>query len=293
MRQTNGYLEVKQERLFRKWHRKFSKMMISEQEWKAPGKLEPLSTKELRICLLIFGVPWCIKQERICLQCKRPRFHPWVRKIPWRREQQPIPVFLPGESHGQRSLAGYSPWVHKESDTTKQLTHSSCIQSNNSFAFPRITGIDGVREPIHFQTHRVDNMAYMIWNQSRIRCCLFCTELALVSSGMRPSFLSLRTFLKIISDQWLLTMSAAMWQGMHVSLKTEYVETYSCLLIQHPLIHSIRMQRMSITNLEPCSFTKSGEVEASWHVIPIEEKLNWESGGLVWTSVLLLCSHMA
>ena len=37
----------------------------------------------------------------------------WVRKIPWRREWQPIPVFLPGEFHGQRSLVGYSRWGHK------------------------------------------------------------------------------------------------------------------------------------------------------------------------------------
>ena len=46
---------------------------------------------------------------------------PWVRKIPWRREWLPTPVFLPVEFDGQRSLAGYSPWGHKESDTTKQL----------------------------------------------------------------------------------------------------------------------------------------------------------------------------
>ena len=45
---------------------------------------------------------------------------PWVRKIPWRTEWQPTPVFLPGKSHGQRSLGGYSPWGHKESDTTEQ-----------------------------------------------------------------------------------------------------------------------------------------------------------------------------
>ena len=37
----------------------------------------------------------------------------WVRKTPWRRAWKPIPVFLPGKSHGQRSLAGYSPWVAK------------------------------------------------------------------------------------------------------------------------------------------------------------------------------------
>ena len=38
------------------------------------------------------------------------RFHPWLRKIPWRRKWQPTPVFLPGKSHGHRSLVGYSPW---------------------------------------------------------------------------------------------------------------------------------------------------------------------------------------
>ena len=41
---------------------------------------------------------------------------PWIRKIPWRRARQLTAVFFPGESHGQRSLAGYSPWGHKESD---------------------------------------------------------------------------------------------------------------------------------------------------------------------------------
>ena len=48
-------------------------------------------------------------------------FNPWVRKIPWRRAWQLTLVFLPGEFHGQRSLAGYSPWGHKESDMTERL----------------------------------------------------------------------------------------------------------------------------------------------------------------------------
>ena len=47
-------------------------------------------------------------------------FNPRVGKIPWGREWQPTPVFLPGELHGQRSLAGYSPWGHKQSDTTER-----------------------------------------------------------------------------------------------------------------------------------------------------------------------------
>ena len=51
-----------------------------------------------------------------------PGFDLWVGKIPWRRECLPISVFLPGEFHGQRSLAGYSLWGHKKLDTTEQLT---------------------------------------------------------------------------------------------------------------------------------------------------------------------------
>ena len=55
-------------------------------------------------------------------QCKRHKkcwFDSWVGRIPWRRAWQPTPVFLPGDSHGQRSLAGYSPWGRKELDTTE------------------------------------------------------------------------------------------------------------------------------------------------------------------------------
>ena len=54
-----------------------------------------------------------------CRRCKRHGFDPWVGKIPWRRAWQPTPVFLPGESHEQRNLRGYSPWGCKESDMTE------------------------------------------------------------------------------------------------------------------------------------------------------------------------------
>ena len=54
-----------------------------------------------------------------CRRHRRPRFHPWIRKIPWRRKWQPTPVFLPGKSQGQRSLVGYSPGGCKELDTTE------------------------------------------------------------------------------------------------------------------------------------------------------------------------------
>ena len=48
-------------------------------------------------------------------------------RFPWRRKWQHTPVFLPGKSHGQRSLEGYSPWALKELDTTEQLNNDNCI----------------------------------------------------------------------------------------------------------------------------------------------------------------------
>ena len=62
-------------------------------------------------------------KESAC-QCRRLEFYPWVKKIPWRREWQPTPVLLPGESHGQRSLPGYSPLGRKESDMAEQLSQN-------------------------------------------------------------------------------------------------------------------------------------------------------------------------
>ena len=64
-----------------------------------------------------------VKQS--ALQCRRPkrrRFDPWVRKTPWSRKWQPIPVSLPGKFHGQRRLAGYSLWSHRVLDMTEH-TH--------------------------------------------------------------------------------------------------------------------------------------------------------------------------
>ena len=60
-----------------------------------------------------------VKESACNAGASRLRFDPWVRKIPWRRGWQPTPVFLPRESHGQRSLAGYSSWRSKESGMTE------------------------------------------------------------------------------------------------------------------------------------------------------------------------------
>ena len=68
------------------------------------------------------GLLWWLRWYRICLQCRRPGFDPWVGKTPWKREWVAIPVFLPGEFHGQRCLVIYSPRGYKESDTTEGLS---------------------------------------------------------------------------------------------------------------------------------------------------------------------------
>ena len=56
-----------------------------------------------------------------CRRCKRLGFNSWVRKIPWRMKWQPTLEFLPGESHGQKSLVGYSARGRRELDMTEQL----------------------------------------------------------------------------------------------------------------------------------------------------------------------------
>ena len=104
---------------------------------KEPDRLQPMRSQKVRhdwatehthtmrvYHITFFVLLWWLRQSRIGLQCRRPRFDPWVGKIPWGREWLPTPVFLPGEFHGQRSLAGYSSWDHKELDMTEWLTLS-------------------------------------------------------------------------------------------------------------------------------------------------------------------------
>ena len=77
------------------------------------------------LCLMSRFCRWHSSKDSACQckKCRRPRFDPWARKIPWRGKGQPIPVFLPEEFHGQKSLMGCSPQGHKGSDTT-ELTRS-------------------------------------------------------------------------------------------------------------------------------------------------------------------------
>ena len=77
----------------------------------------------VRVC--VPGGPSGKESTCQCRICKRHWFSPWVGKISWRRKWHLTPVFLPGESHGQRSMAGYSPWDCKDLDMTEQRTESA------------------------------------------------------------------------------------------------------------------------------------------------------------------------
>ena len=83
-------------------------------------------------------------------RCKRCGFDPWVGKIPWRRACQPTPVFLPSEFHGQRSLAGYSPWGGKGSDTTEPLSTYAATRKG------RVSTRQGVRVGTSGMEHKQD-----------------------------------------------------------------------------------------------------------------------------------------
>ena len=60
-----------------------------------------------------------VSKESTCRRHKRRGFEPWTGEIPWNRKWQTALVFSPGKFHGQKTLAGYHPWGHKESDTTQ------------------------------------------------------------------------------------------------------------------------------------------------------------------------------
>ena len=77
------------------------------------------------ICMTsITSFPRGLDGKEAACNAAHPGSSPWLRKIPWRRAWLSSPVFLPGESHGQRSQVGYSQWGCTESDTTNTHTTS-------------------------------------------------------------------------------------------------------------------------------------------------------------------------
>ena len=77
----------------------------------------------------VIGLPRWLSGKGSNCQCRRCSSNPWFRKIPWRRNWQPTPVFLPGKSHGQRSLVGYD--CSKELDTTSRLNSKRVVHGTS------------------------------------------------------------------------------------------------------------------------------------------------------------------
>ena len=97
------------------------------------SKLKSLKTgimrEELLRAVKLHGNPQWLSGKRIHLQCERRRryrFDPWVGQFPSRRTWQPTPAFLPGKSHGQRTLVAKSPWSHQDWKRTEQLSMHTC-----------------------------------------------------------------------------------------------------------------------------------------------------------------------
>ena len=69
--------------------------------WRLLNQISPIAN-------IKHGLPWWLSGKESACQCRRCGFNPWVRRIPWRRKWQPTLVFLPGKSHRQRNLVGYT-----------------------------------------------------------------------------------------------------------------------------------------------------------------------------------------
>ena len=113
-----------------------------------------------------------------CLQSRRPRFNPCVRKIPWRRKWQPTPVFLPGESHGERSLAGYSPGVTKNRSQLHHYHH----QHHNSV----------LKLMLMLFSHQVVSDSATPWTAAQQ------SSLSLIISWSLPKFMSIESMMPTV-----------------------------------------------------------------------------------------------
>ena len=130
------------------------------------------------------------KKKSTC-QCRRYQrlgFVPWVRKIPWRRRWQPSPVFLPGEFHGQKILAGYSPWGRKELNIAEHTHTHIYTYTYILFQILSIMGYDKVLSIVPILCSGFLLLTYFTYS----RVCLFAP---MPHSGYYKCFLSVSLFL--------------------------------------------------------------------------------------------------
>ena len=124
------------DQLFKSWNTFIfvDKLAAPNLLWSLPSCSTAASSVYPRPLFNQAGFPGSTSGKEPTCQCRRYKrnlLYTWVRKIPWRRVWQLTPVFLPGESHGWKSLVGYSPWGHTESDMTEATWHA-CTCFNQS-----------------------------------------------------------------------------------------------------------------------------------------------------------------
>ena len=143
--------------------------------------------------MTFYGLPQCLSSRRICLQCKswrRRGFDTWVRKIPWRRAWQPIPVFLSGKSHGQRRLEGYSPQgcrVGHDWNDLASTWHFVWDSSNREF-WLGVRGVLELKRRIYIYLHiyvKLKSMSVYTHTSNKRRLGFWIYVTALVSSFLR------------------------------------------------------------------------------------------------------------
>ena len=115
---------------------------------------------------LVSGILRCLSGKESTCQCRSHRFYLWVGKIPWKRKWQPIPVFLPGKSHGQRSLVGYNPWVGYSSRVAKSRTRLST----------------------HTPLYPTSSSVSLAWTPDHLTSCCFISNIYLILSELNHLF---------------------------------------------------------------------------------------------------------
>ena len=130
------------------------------------------------------GFPWWLSGKEPTCQCRRHGFNPWVKKIPWRRKWQPIPVFLPGKSHVQKGLVGYSPWGHKRVGHNLETKTTTYIKLTlKLFLSLKLQVVPERNFPSDITLHFVVSLTYILNHYSFFQTkyyyfvyfyCLFC-----------------------------------------------------------------------------------------------------------------------
>ena len=150
-----------------------------------------------------------------CRRCKRCRFDPWIRKIPWRRAWKPTPVFLPGEFHGQRSPESYSPWGGTESDRTGNQAGLEILMCHYHVA-PREGALIGSQEGMESCPHP------LVGKYGGLKCHVFELE------HLIPAHVSHRTLTRSMGIPILLQQTAEPTYVARSALPFIYLLAFSC-----------------------------------------------------------------